>query len=76
MESEFYTIEINSFAEIARLKEVFEIQNKFALDIRNLADRNERRRVMDFVTGVAFGRDLKIKSINKEGVFLIYDEIK
>jgi len=76
MESEFYTIEINSFAEIARLKEVFKIQNKVALDIRNLADRNERRRVMDFVTGVAFGRDLKIKSINKEGVFLIYDEIK
>ena len=76
MESEFYTVEINSFGEIAQLKEVFEIQNKVALDIRNLADRNERRRVMDFVTGIAFGRDLKIKSINKEGVYLIYDEIK
>ena len=76
MESEFYTVEINSFGELAKLKEVFEKQNKVALDIRNLEDLNERRRVMDFATGVSFGRDLKIKSINKEGVFLIYDEIK
>jgi hypothetical protein len=31
---------------------------------------------MDFITGVAFGRDLKIRVINKEGVYLIYEEVE
>lgn len=40
-----------------------------------MLNQNDRRRVMDFVTGLAFGRDLKIKVVNKEGVYLIYDKI-
>ncbi len=31
---------------------------------------------MDFVTGVAFGRNLKIKSINKDGVFRFMTALK
>ena len=75
MNEDFKIVEIDSFEEIIKLKEGFKDNNKLGIDIRKMLNQNERRRVMDFVTGLAFGRDLKIKVINKEGVYLIYDKI-
>ena len=75
MTEDLKIIEINTFQELAKLKDAFEKTNKLGIDIRKLTDKTERRRIMDFVTGVAFGRNLKIKSINKDGVFLVYDAL-
>ena len=57
MSEDLEIIEINTFQELAKLKDAFEKTNKLGIDIRKLTDKNERRRVMDFVTGVAFGRN-------------------
>lgn len=75
MDEDFKIVEIDSFEEIIKLKEGFKDNNKLGIDIRKMLNQNDRRRVMDFVTGLAFGRDLKIKVVNKEGVYLIYDKI-
>ena len=42
-----------------------------AMDIRDIEDQIERRRILDFVTGMAFISDAKLRSINKDGVFLV-----
>lgn len=74
MEDRFEIIEINSLQELVKLKHAFEKNNNLGIDIRNLIDKNERRRVMDFITGITFGRNLKIRSINNAGVFLLYEK--
>ena len=71
MNNEFEIVEINTFEELTKVKDAFENNDKVAIDIRNLKDTNQRRRILDFVTGIAFGRGLKIKVLNKEGVYLI-----
>ena len=76
MHEDFKIIVIFSFEEIIKLKEGFKNNNNLGIDIRNMVNQNERRRLMDFITGVAFGRDLKIRVINKEGVYLIYEEVE
>ncbi len=40
-------------------------------DIRDIPDQQERRRILDFVTGMAFMSNSTIRSINRDGVFLI-----
>lgn len=75
MDEDFKIIEIVSFEEIIKLKEGFKNNNNLGVDIRNMVNQNERRRLMDFITGIAFGRDLKIRVINKEGVYLIYEDV-
>ena len=71
MNNEFEIVEINTFEEITKVKDAFENNDKVGIDIRNLQDTNQRRRILDFVTGIAFGRGLKIKVLNKDGVYLI-----
>ena len=71
MADEFEVVEINTFEEITKVKDAFENNDKVGIDIRNLQDSNQRRRVLDFVTGIAFGRGLKIRVLNKDGVYLI-----
>ena len=71
MNNEFEIVEINTFEELTKVKDAFENNDKVAIDIRNLQDANQRRRILDFVTGIAFGRGLKIKVLNKDGVYLI-----
>lgn len=71
MTNEFEIVEINTFEEITKVKDAFESNDKVGIDIRNLQDTNQRRRVLDFVTGIAFGRGLKIRVLNKDGVYLI-----
>ena len=72
MADEFEIVEINTFEEITKVKDAFENNDKVGIDIRNLQDTNQRRRVLDFVTGIAFGRGLKIRVLNKDGVYLIF----
>ena len=71
MNNEFEIEEINTFEEITKVKDAFENNDKVGIDIRNLQDTNQRRRILDFVTGIAFGRGLKIRVLNKDGVYLI-----
>ena len=71
MNNEFEIVEINTFEEITKVKDAFESNDKVGIDIRNLQDTNQRRRILDFVTGIAFGRGLKIRVLNKDGVYLI-----
>mgnify|MGYP000939608372 FL=1 len=71
MAEEIEIVEIHAFDELIKLKEAFENTNKVGVDIRNIQDTNIRRRILDFVTGIAFGRGLKIKVLNKDGVYLI-----
>ena len=71
MNNEFEIVEINTFEEITKVKDAFENNDKVGIDIRNLQDTNQRRRILDFVTGIAFGRGLKIRVLNKYGVYLI-----
>lgn len=71
MAEEFEIVEINTFEELSKVKDAFENNDKVGIDIRNLQDTNQRRRILDFVTGIAFGRGLKIKVLNKDGVYLI-----
>ena len=42
-----------------------------AMDIRDIPDQGERRRILDFVTGMAFMSNATIRSINRDGVFLL-----
>lgn len=72
MAEEIEIVEIHAFDELIKLKEAFENTNKVGVDIRNIQDTNIRRRILDFVTGIAFGRGLKIKVLNKDGVYLIH----
>lgn len=73
MKEEIVFVEFNSFKEISKLQDAFNTSNKVSIDLRNLNKNTDRQRVIDFITGVAFGKKLKIKSINKEGVYLLYD---
>lgn len=72
MAEEIEIVEIHAFDELIKLKGAFENTNKVGVDIRNIQDTNIRRRILDFVTGIAFGRGLKIKVLNKDGVYLIH----
>jgi len=71
MAEEIEIVEIHAFDELIKLKEAFENTNKVAVDIRNIKDTNIRRRILDFLTGIAFGRSSKVRVLNKDGVYLI-----
>ena len=49
----------------------FTKQLESIMDIRDIPDQQERRRILDFVTGMAFMSNSTIRSINRDGVFLI-----
>lgn len=71
MAEEIEIVEIHAFDELIKLNDTFENTNKVGVDIRKIQDTNIKRRILDFVTGIAFGRGLKIKVLNKDGVYLI-----
>ena len=62
---------IRTFNEMHDLGLVIKEEYIVCMDIRDVVDPNERRRIIDFVTGMAFISDYTMRSINKEGVFLI-----
>ena len=62
---------LRSFSEIHNLGIAIKEEFKVAMDIRDIPDQQERRRILDFVTGMAFMSNSTIRSINRDGVFLI-----
>jgi FtsZ-interacting cell division protein YlmF len=62
---------LKSFNDIHNLGTVVKEDYIVAMDIRDISDQVDRRRIIDFVTGMAFISDAKIRSINKDGVYLI-----
>ena len=62
---------LRSFSEIHSLGVAIKDEFIVAMDIRDIPDQTERRRILDFVTGMAFMSNATIRSINRDGVFLI-----
>ena len=62
---------LRSFSEIHNLGIAIKDEFIVAMDIRDIPDQQERRRILDFVTGMAFMSNSNIRSINRDGVFLI-----
>ena len=62
---------LRSFSEIHNLGIAIKHEFIVAMDIRDIPDQQERRRILDFVTGMAFMSNSTIRSINRDGVFLI-----
>ena len=71
MEDEVVNIEIDSFDKLSIVD--FSIVGKtfVTIDIRNISIKEDKRRVMDFVTGLSIGRKCSIRQINKEGIYLL-----
>ena len=62
---------LRSFSEIHNLGIAIKDEFIVAMDIRDIPDQQERRRILDFVTGMAFMSNSTIRSINRDGVILI-----
>ena len=62
---------LKTFSEIHNLGLAIKDEYIVAMDIRDIEDQTERRRILDFVTGMAFVSNSTIRSINRDGVFLI-----
>ena len=62
---------LKAFSEIHNLGLAIKEEYIVAMDIRDIEDQTERRRILDFVTGMAFVSNSTIRSINRDGVFLI-----
>ena len=62
---------LKTFSEIHNLGLAIKDEYIVAIDIRDIEDQIERRRILDFVTGMAFVSNSTIRSINRDGVFLI-----
>ena len=62
---------LKTFTEIHNLGLAVKDEYIVAMDIRDIEDQIERRRILDFVTGMAFVSNSTIRSINRDGVFLI-----
>ena len=71
MEEEVVNIEINSFDNLSIVDFTIVGKTLVTIDIRNISDKEDRRRVMDFITGLSIGRGCSIRQINKEGVYLL-----
>ena len=71
MEDELVNIEIDSFDKLS-IVDLSTVGKTFVtIDIRNISIKEDKRRVMDFVTGLSIGRGCSIRQINKEGVYLL-----
>ena len=71
MEDEVISIEIDSFDKLSIVDFSFVGKTLVAIDIRDMPNKEDKRRVMDFVTGLSIGRECSIRQINKEGVYLL-----
>ena len=71
MEEEVVSLEIDSFDKLSIID--FSIVGKtlVVIDIRNMSNKEDNRRVMDFITGLSIGRGCSIRQLNKEGVYLL-----
>ena len=71
MEDEVISIEIDSFDKLSIVDFSSVGKTLVAIDIRDMLNKEDKRRVMDFVTGLSIGKECSIRQINKEGVYLL-----
>ena len=71
MEDEVVNIEIDSFDKLSIVDFSTVGKTFVTIDIRNISTKEDKRRVMDFVTGLSIGRGCSIRQINKEGAYLL-----
>ena len=71
MNDEVETITIDSIDDMSKLKSASVGMKIVTVDIRNITVKEERVRILDFVAGLAFGKNCTIRKINDEGVYLI-----
>ena len=71
MEDEVVSIKIDSFDKLSISDLSIVGKSLVAIDIRDISNNEDRRRVMDFITGLSIGRGCSIRQINKEGVYLL-----
>ena len=60
MEDEVISIEIDSFEKLSIVDFSFVGKTLVAVDIRDMLNKNDKRRVMDFVTGLSIGRNVQL----------------
>ena len=71
MNDEVETITIDSIEDMSKLKSAYVGEKIVTVDIRKITVKEERVRILDFVAGLAFGKNCTIRKINDEGVYLI-----
>ncbi len=71
MEDELETLVMNSFEDVVKLNSPNIGEKIFTLDIRGVSKKEDRRRILDIVTGLALGKKCTIKQINANGEYLI-----
>ena len=71
MEEELETLIMNSFNDVYKLNSPNIGKKIITLDIRGVSKKEDRRRILDVVTGVAIGKKCQIRQINANGEFLI-----
>ena len=71
MEEEVVSIKIDSFDKLSISDLSIVGKSLVAIDIRDISNKEDKRRIMDFVTGLSIGRGCSIRQINKEGVYLL-----
>ena len=62
---------LKSFNEVEGLGIPIKAGFIVAMDIRDIEDQTERRRILDFTFGMVFVNNSSMRSINKDGVYLI-----
>ena len=62
---------LKSFNEVEGLGTPIKDGFIVAMDLRDIEDQNERRRILDFTFGMVFVNDSTMRSINRDGVYLI-----
>ena len=71
MENEFEIIEIPSFNKLSNIDFSLIGKKLIAIDIRKITKKEQKKRLLDFITGLSLGRECTISRINKEGVYLL-----
>tara|TARA_B100000900_G_scaffold395390_1_gene393722 strand:+ start:425 stop:661 length:237 start_codon:yes stop_codon:yes gene_type:complete len=71
MQNEIVNIEIDSFDKLSIVDFSNIGKTLTTIDIRKILNDEDKKRVVDFVTGLSFGRDCSIRQMNKEGVYLL-----
>tara|TARA_B100000035_G_C20947870_1_gene530594 strand:- start:140 stop:376 length:237 start_codon:yes stop_codon:yes gene_type:complete len=71
MNDDFETLVMNTFKDVSKLSSSNIGKNKILLDIRSVSKNEDRRRILDVVTGLCIGRKCQIRTFNANGEFLI-----
>ena len=65
---------MKSWREIEALGSSIKEYNIVCMDLRDVYDKNERQRIIDFASGMVHVMNSKLRIINPDGVYLIRKE--